>query len=80
MAQLLVRKLDDSIVSTLKKQAAKNGRSVEEEHRLILREALIGIPASMKKMSLEAYLVADPSEDIELPLSPKEYPPTAQTI
>ncbi len=40
MAQLIVRRLDDEVVSELRKRAARNGRSVEAEHREILRTAL----------------------------------------
>jgi plasmid stability protein len=41
MAQLLVRNLDDELVSRLKKRAGGHGVSVEEEHRRILREVLL---------------------------------------
>ena len=40
MAQLLVRNLEDAVVAELKKRAARSGRSVEAEHREILRSAL----------------------------------------
>ena len=40
MGQLTVRDVDDGIVSALKARAAANGRSMEAEHRQILREAL----------------------------------------
>ena len=40
MAQLLVRNLEDEVVAELKKRAALSGRSVEAEHREILRTAL----------------------------------------
>jgi len=40
MAQLLVRNLEDAVVVELKKRAARNGRSVEAEHREILRTVL----------------------------------------
>jgi len=40
MANLLVRNVDDSIVQSLREQAAANGRSAEAEHRAILAEAL----------------------------------------
>jgi antitoxin FitA len=40
MAQLLVRGLDRDVVRELKIRAARHGRSAEEEHRQILREAL----------------------------------------
>ena len=40
MANLHVRKLDDDLVARLKRRAARHGRSVEAEHREILRQAL----------------------------------------
>jgi len=40
MAQLLVRNLDDALVQALKLRAARHGKSVEAEHREILRTAL----------------------------------------
>ncbi len=40
MAQLLVRGIGTDVVRALKLRAARNGRSAEEEHRQILREAL----------------------------------------
>lgn len=39
MAQLLVRKLDDSVAAKLKRRAKRNGRSMEDEVRHILRAA-----------------------------------------
>ena len=40
MKQLLVRNLEDDVVRALKVRAARNGKSAEEEHRQILRDAL----------------------------------------
>ena len=40
MAQLIVRNLEDAVVSALRERAAKKGRSTEAEHREILRDAL----------------------------------------
>jgi plasmid stability protein len=40
VAQLIVRNLDDDLVRRLKRRAAANGRSTEEEHRRLLRQAL----------------------------------------
>lgn len=40
MAQLIVRNLDADLVWRLKRRAVANGRSVEEEHRQLLRQAL----------------------------------------
>ena len=44
MASLTIRKLDDAIKSYLRLRSAKNGRSVEEEVRVILREYCEGSP------------------------------------
>jgi antitoxin FitA len=40
MAQLIVRSIEEKVVSELKQRAARHGVSMEEEHRRILREAL----------------------------------------
>ncbi|MDO8390415.1 MAG: DNA-binding protein [Actinomycetota bacterium] len=40
MAQLIVRNVDDDLVRRLKQRAALHGRSAEEEHRQLLRDAL----------------------------------------
>jgi phosphopantothenoylcysteine decarboxylase/phosphopantothenate--cysteine ligase len=42
MASLTIRKLDDAIRDELRLRAARNGRSVEDEVRVILREAAQG--------------------------------------
>jgi antitoxin FitA len=40
MAQILVRNLDDRVKARLQRRAKRNGRSMEEEAREILRNAL----------------------------------------
>lgn len=40
MAQLIVRNLDADLVRRLKRRAAAHGRSMEEEHRSLLRQVL----------------------------------------
>ena len=40
MAQLIVRNIEAAVVRQLKRNAAEHGRSAEEEHRQILRDAL----------------------------------------
>jgi plasmid stability protein len=40
VAQLIVRNLDEDLVRRLKRRAAANGRSTEEEHRQLLRQVL----------------------------------------
>ena len=42
MANLLVRNVDDEVVQALKKRSGEQGVSAEEEHRRILRAALLG--------------------------------------
>jgi plasmid stability protein len=40
MGVLTVRKVDDELIRELKLRAARNGRSAEAEHRLILEQAM----------------------------------------
>ena len=58
MPQLLVRKVEEKLVRKLKQQAGQHGVSMEEEHRRILREALLG--PSKKKPSFKEYLLQMP--------------------
>jgi phosphopantothenoylcysteine decarboxylase/phosphopantothenate--cysteine ligase len=51
MASLTVRKLDDAIRNELRLRAARNGRSVEDEVRVILREAAQHGPRSTAPVS-----------------------------
>jgi plasmid stability protein len=44
MASLVVRNLDDRIVQALKERAARNRRSAEAEHRIILQQVLLRPP------------------------------------
>jgi phosphopantothenoylcysteine decarboxylase/phosphopantothenate--cysteine ligase len=46
MASLTIRKLDEAIKTYLRLRSARNGRSVEEEVRVILREYLEGRPVT----------------------------------
>ena len=64
MAQLVVRKLDSKVVVELRKRAARSGRSMEAEHREILRAALL--PArgtkSLKQLLLEMPAIGEDSD------------------
>ena len=40
MAQIVVRNIEESVKARLKRRAARHGRSMEEEVRTILRDAL----------------------------------------
>lgn len=42
MSQLIVRQVEEKVVKKLKARAGLHGVSMEEEHRRILREALLG--------------------------------------
>jgi plasmid stability protein len=58
MANLHVRDVDDTLVRKLRQRARANGRSVAEEHRQILRDALLrGNPPDVH--ALAAQLRAD---------------------
>jgi plasmid stability protein len=57
MRQLLVRGVEDGVVAALRARAARNGRSVEAEHRELLREALL--PRRRRK-SLKEHLLSIP--------------------
>jgi antitoxin FitA len=58
MPQLLVRNVEEKIVKKLKEQAGKHGVSMEEEHRRVLREALLGSPG--KRASFKEFLLSMP--------------------
>src|SRR3984957_7738420 len=53
MASLTIRKLDDAIRDELRLRAARNGRSVEDEVRVILREASQNHPSLATPASQE---------------------------
>lgn len=62
MTDLVVRNIDEELVRALTKRAASNGRSIEEEHLEILRNALLHPPrralaevlASMPNVGVDA--------------------------
>ena len=58
MPQLIVREIEAKVVKELKKLAGLHGVSMEEEHRRILRTALLGKGA--KRPSFKDALLAMP--------------------
>ena len=58
MPQLIVRQIEEKVVKQLKKLAGEHGVSMEEEHRRILRQALLG--AGKKRLSFKEALLAMP--------------------
>lgn len=65
MPQLIVRKLEGAIVRRLRSRAAKEGVSVEEAHRRVLRQALLGKDAAVPEDFVD-YLRSMP--DVDLPI------------
>jgi len=59
MASLTIRKLDEAIKSYLRLRSAKNGRSVEEEVRVILREYCEGSPVPVAAAPASSLAPAD---------------------
>lgn len=59
MPQLIVRRIEEKVVKKLKEQAGQHGVSMEEEHRRILRKALLG--KASKQPSFKAALLAMPN-------------------
>ena len=59
MPQLIVRQIEEKVVRKLKQRAGQHGISMEEEHRRILREALLG--STSKKRSFKDYLLSIPN-------------------
>jgi phosphopantothenoylcysteine decarboxylase/phosphopantothenate--cysteine ligase len=58
MASLTVRKLEEAVKVYLRLRSAKNGRSVEEEVRVILRETIQGRPFEFATAPLQAVVPA----------------------
>jgi plasmid stability protein len=58
MPQLIVRQIEGQVVRKLKERAGRHGISMEEEHRRILREALVG--KKRKPVSFKQSLLAMP--------------------
>jgi hypothetical protein len=63
MAQLLVRDLEDEVVSALRAKAAEDGTSVEEAHRRVLR-AFAGQRGQQKK-NFKAFLLSFPEGKVD---------------
>lgn len=57
MAQLIVRNIETEVVALLKQQAAAHGRSMEAEHREILRAS---VRSGMPRRSFKQALLAMP--------------------
>jgi len=68
MAAITIRNLDDEIKELLRLSAAKNGHSMEEEARIILRQALQTTQPTLGLGSkLQQRFSALPDNPLELP-------------
>jgi antitoxin FitA len=56
MAELLVRDVEPALVARLKQRADEHRRSVEDEHRAILRDVLLVGDRETPTLTFEAYL------------------------
>jgi len=67
MAELTVRGVEPEVVSKLTQRAESHCRSVEEEHRAILRDTLLGGDVETPAMTFEQYLreMPDVGEDTD---------------
>lgn len=71
MASITIRKLDDAVKAKLRVRAAANGRSMEEEARVILREA-VEEEASETGLGTRLHELFKPFGGVELDIPPRE--------
>ena len=78
MASITIRNLDDEVKARLRVRAADNGRSMEEEARLILREAVGRKPSLRNLVSvIRSHFGPMNGVDLELPTrEPAREPPS----
>ncbi len=72
MATMTIRNIDDQIKIRLRVQAARHGRSMEEEARDILRTALSTEPRSGASLAEAIRARFEPLGGVELELPPRE--------
>jgi plasmid stability protein len=65
MASLTIRKLEDGVKARLRVQAARHGRSMEEEARQILRQAVGSEPTSLSLADLAETLFGSHGVELE---------------
>ena len=71
MASITIRQLDDAVKAKLRVRAATNGRSMEEEARVILREA-VEEETSKKGLGTRLHELFKPFGGVELEIPPRE--------
>ena len=71
MASITIRNLDDDVKTRLRVRAAEHHRSMEEEARLILREA-VGRQADSRNLASIVRSHFGPDNGVDLELPPRE--------
>ncbi len=79
MVSIIIRDMDESLVSRLRIQAAMHGRSMEDEARDILRSSLNQEPQEPKNLGTAINALFKPLGGFDMPKVPREpmrEPPT----
>ena len=71
MASITIRNLDDDVKTRLRVRAAEHHRSMEEEARLILRDA-VGRKTDTRNLANIARSYFGPDNGVDLKLPPRE--------
>ena len=71
MASITIRNLDDDVKTRLRVRAAEHSRSMEEEVRIILREA-VGRGRNTRNLAEIARAHFGPANGVDLELPPRE--------
>ncbi len=72
MASMTIRDIDDKLKSRLRVQAARHGRSMEDEARDILRSALSREPAQSRGLFETIRARVESLGGVELEIAPRE--------
>ena len=72
MASMTIRNLDEKLKARLRMQAAKHGRSMEDEARDILRSALSTASVRTASLAKSIRRRIEPLGGVELQISPRE--------
>lgn len=67
MPQLIIRDVPPDVARALRQRAARNGRSAEAEHRILLRDAL---QAELEARSFKAVLTSMPDVGTDADFAP----------
>jgi plasmid stability protein len=72
MASLTIRNIEPQLKARLRVRAARNDRSMEEEARMILREAMVADSAPPKNLAAFIRDLFQPLGGVELEIPPRE--------